>query len=110
LTNDKTEMVAAAEAKGLSNAAYTAKLRTACGDLLRDSTKAGDIPHAPLVGLDEDWDVSIVATKSVAQSCLKLAAYPTKANFNAYKSDVEAMDSATKGFNDAVAAATDSGN
>jgi hypothetical protein len=110
LTNDKTEMVGAAEAKGLSNAAYVSGLRTACQNLLHDSEKASEIPQAPISGLEEDWSVSIVATKAVAQSCLKLAAHPTKANFDSYKSDVEAMDSSTQGFNDAVQAAINSGH
>jgi uncharacterized ferredoxin-like protein len=110
ISNDKTEMVNAAEAKGLSNAAYTSGLRTACQYLLRDSTKAREIPQAPIAGLEADWDVSMADTKAVAESCLKLAAHQTKANFDAYKSDVETMDTATQGFNDAVQAAISSGH
>jgi hypothetical protein len=110
LSNDKTQITTAAQAKGLSRAAYSSGLRTACQYLVRDAQRAARIPQAPITGLNADWDTALSATKAYAESCLELVAHQTAANFNAFKSDLTAMDIAIQGFNQAVQAAVSSGH
>jgi len=110
MNNDKNEIVTAAKAKGLSNAAYAAQLRTACQSLLTDEGKAEGIPKAPLAGLNKDWDGLLAATRAYARSCLVLVAHPSTANYNAFKSKLDSMDLASQGLNEAIQSAASTGH
>lgn len=94
--------VASAQASEVGAGAFFSRLKSTCGRLLQDATRAGNLPRAPSTQLDRAWRLMTATTERYASDCLTLVREQSNADFARWQASLTSMDAANAALNASV--------